>query len=43
METRMHHSDDEARRQYREAIVPGTFETIAQGEVIADLLELRRP
>lgn len=43
MESRMHHSDDEAHRQYREAIVPGTFETIAKGEVVADLLDLRRP
>lgn len=42
MEARMRHSDDEARAMYREAIVPGTFETIAQGEVVADLLELRR-
>lgn len=42
METRMHHSDDEARKMYRDAIVPGTFETIAQGDVVADLLELRR-
>jgi hypothetical protein len=42
MESRMRHSDEEARRQYREAIVPGTFETLAHGEVIADLLELRR-
>ena len=43
MDTRMHHTDDEARKMYREAIVPGTFETIAQGDVVADLLELRRP
>lgn len=42
METRMHHSDDEARAMYREAIVPGTFETLAAGPVVADLLELRR-
>jgi hypothetical protein len=39
----MRHSDDEARRQYRDAIVPGTFETLASGDVVADLLELRRP
>ena len=38
----MHHSDDEARRMYREAIVPGTFETLASGPVVADLLELKR-
>lgn len=43
METRMRHSDDDARRKYREAIVEGTFETLAQGDVVADLLELRRP
>ena len=43
MESRMHHSDDEARKMYRDAIVPGTFETIATGDVVADLLELRRP
>lgn len=43
METRMRHSDDEARKMYRDAIVPGTFETLATGEVVADLLEIRRP
>lgn len=42
METRMDHSDDEARRMYREAIVPGSFETLASGPVVADLLELKR-
>lgn len=42
METRMQHSDDEARRMYREAIVEGTFETLASGPVVADLLDLRR-
>ena len=42
METRMHHSDDEARRMYREAIEPGTFETLYAMPVVADLLELRR-
>jgi hypothetical protein len=42
LETRMRHSDDEARRIYREAIVEGTFETVFAGEVAADLLELRR-
>ena len=41
MESRMDHSDDEARKMY--AIVPGTFETIAKGDVVEDLLELRRP
>lgn len=42
MDTRMHHSDDEARRMYREAIVEGSFETLAFGPVVADLLDLRR-
>jgi hypothetical protein len=42
MESRMHHSDDEARRMYREAIVDGTFETLFAGPVVADLLELKR-
>ena len=43
METRMHHSDEEARQKYRDAIVPGSFETLYAGPVVADLLELRRP
>ncbi|MFO0202433.1 MAG: antibiotic biosynthesis monooxygenase family protein [Alphaproteobacteria bacterium] len=42
METRMEHSDTEARRMYREAIVEGSFETLASGPVVADLLDLRR-
>ncbi|MGD9817043.1 MAG: antibiotic biosynthesis monooxygenase [Hyphomonadaceae bacterium] len=42
METRMHHSDDEARRNYRGAIEPGSFETLFSGPVVADLLHLRR-
>lgn len=42
MESRMHHSDDEARKKYRDAIVPGSFETLASGPVVADLLELKR-
>ena len=42
METRMHHSDDEARRMYREAIVEGSFETLASGPVVSDLLDLRQ-
>ena len=41
METRMHHSDDEARQKYRDAIAPGTFETLFSGEVVADLLQHR--
>lgn len=43
MDTRMHHSDDEAREKYRSAIAPDGFETLFAGEVIADLLELRHP
>ena len=39
METRMHHSDDVAREQYRSAIKPGSFETLFSGEVVADLLK----
>ena len=39
METRMHHSDDVAREQYRSAIEPGSFETLFSGEVVADLLK----
>ena len=42
MEDRMAHSDDEARRMYRDAIVPGSFETLYAMPVTADLLEPRR-
>jgi hypothetical protein len=42
METRMRHSNNEARAKYREAIAPDGFETLFSGEVIADLLQLRR-
>ena len=42
MATRMHHSDDMPRAQYLGAFEPGSFETVFAGEVIADLLELRR-
>jgi hypothetical protein len=42
LENRMRHSDDEARRMYRDAIVEGTFETIFAGDVVSDLLELKR-
>lgn len=38
---RMHHSDEEARRMYREAIVPGSFETLFAMPVVADELDLR--
>lgn len=41
-ETRMRHTDDEAREMYRAAIVPGTFETLFAMPVTADLLDLRR-
>ena len=43
MESRMHHSDDEAREKYRAAIEPGSFETLFAGDVTHDLLDLRRP
>lgn len=42
MATRMHHSDEAARTKYLAGFEPGSFETIFAGEVIADLLELRR-
>jgi heme-degrading monooxygenase HmoA len=42
METRMRHSDEEARALYRAAIEPGSFETLFAGENVCDLLELRR-
>jgi hypothetical protein len=42
MEKRMHHSDDEARRKYRDAIEPGSFETVFAMPVAHDLLELWR-
>lgn len=42
METRMRHSDDEAREKYRNAIEPGGFETLFAMDVTADLLDLRR-
>ena len=42
MATRMHHSDDAAREKYRGAFEPESFETVFAGEVVADLLELRR-
>jgi hypothetical protein len=42
METRMRHSDDEARQMYRTAIEPGSFETLFAGSVASDLLELKR-
>ncbi len=42
MESRMAHSDDEARRKYRDAIEPGSFETLYAMAVVNDLLELRR-
>lgn len=41
-ESRMRHSDDEAREMYRAAIEPGSFETLFAAPVAADLLELRR-
>ncbi len=42
MESRMRHSDDNARQKYREAIVPGSFETLFVMPVVSDMLDLRR-
>jgi heme-degrading monooxygenase HmoA len=42
LETRMVHSDDRARQMYRDAIEPGSFETVFALPVVSDLLELRR-
>ena len=42
MQTRMHHSDEEARDKYRSSFEPGSFETLFAGEVTADLLQLHR-
>ena len=42
MQTRMHHSNDEAREKYRSAFEPESFETLFAGEVTADLLDSRR-
>jgi len=42
MATRMHHSNDEARAKYRGAFERESFETLFAGEVVADLLDLRR-
>ena len=41
LESRMRHSDDEARKMYREAFVEGTFETVFAGEIVSDLLQQR--
>lgn len=42
MASRMRHSNDAARAEYRAAYVEGSFETLFAGEVAADLLEPRR-
>lgn len=39
MESRMHHSDDEARNAYRDAIMEDGFEVMFAGEMISDLLK----
>lgn len=39
METRMRHSDDEARAAYRDAIAEDGFEVLFAGEVVCDLLK----
>lgn len=41
LEKRMYHSNDEARRKYRDAIVPGTFETLFAMPVVSDKLDMR--
>ena len=41
MESRMRHSDDEARKKYRDAIEPGSFETLFAMPVVSDLLQHR--
>lgn len=41
-ESRMRHSDEEARTMYRAAIEPGSFETLFAMPVVSDLLDLRR-
>ncbi len=38
MESRMRHSDDEARAAYRDAIAEDGFEVIFAGEMLSDLL-----
>jgi len=43
MEARMHHSDERARQQYRDAIEPGTFETLFAMPVVSDLLKYPAP
>jgi heme-degrading monooxygenase HmoA len=43
MASRLHHSDEAARTAYFDAIAPDGFTTLFSGEVLADLLELRRP
>jgi hypothetical protein len=42
MATRMHHSNNAARAKYRGAFARESFETLFAGEIIADLLDLRR-
>jgi hypothetical protein len=42
MESRMRHSNDEARAKYRAAFEPERFETLFAGEVTADLLDVRQ-
>lgn len=41
-EKRMHHSNEDSRTKYRDAIVPGTFETLYAMPVVSDVLDLRR-
>jgi len=39
LETRMRHSDEDARRKYLDAIEPNTFQTLFAMPVVADLLQ----
>lgn len=41
LETRMRHSDDDARQKYLDAIEPNTFETLFAAPVVADMLQHR--
>ena len=42
MKTRMRHSNEEARANYRASFEPESFETLFAGEAALDLLDLRR-
>jgi quinol monooxygenase YgiN len=42
MQSRMRHSNNAARAKYHNAFEPESFETLFEGEVTADMLQLRR-